>query len=124
MKSNHNDLIKFANRLHNIQSVSRRLFHGRHSSLSQTIIIWLALNYLGKEATPLKTAHLSLPYSDRAIRLYLRALQNDGWIEISIDKKDRRFKNLKLTEKFLSAFNKYYQTHRKYLSDIFNQHSD
>lgn len=124
MYYSHSRLVKFAKRLHHINDVSKRLFCGRHQSLSQSMIIWLALNYLGKEPRPLKTAHLSLPYSERSIRLYLRVLQNDGWIEITTSKKDKRLKNLKLTNKFINAFQKYYLIHIKYLSDLLDQNSD
>lgn len=124
MTANLNNLIKFAERLNNIQDATQRLFIGKYQSLSQSVILWLAINYLGKDETPLKTAHLSLPYSERAIRLFLRNLQAEGWIEISTNPNDKRYKNLKLTEKFLESFKKYYQTHMKYMSDLVNQDSN
>lgn len=124
MPTNHTELIKFAEKLNSIQDATQKLFIGKNQSLSQSVILWLAINYLGKDETPLKTAHLSLPYSERAIRLFLRSLQIDGWIEISTNPTDKRYKNLKLTDKFVDSFKKYYQTHLKYLSDLVNQNSN
>lgn len=121
MKSDHINLIKFAERLNNIQDATQKLFIGRYQSLSQSVILWLAINYLGKDQTPLKNAHLSLPYSERAIRLFLKNLEQDGWIKISINPNDKRYKNLQLTNKFIDSFKKYYQTHMKYMSDLINQ---
>ncbi len=101
-------LVQFASCLHEIMYWGDRNFPGRHTSLAQHVMIWLAHNYLNNSETTLKSSYLTLPFSERAIRLYLRQLEKDGWIVLSKNTRDLRYKNLYLTEKFKLKFHEYH----------------
>lgn len=48
----------------------------------------------------LKEFYLSMPFAESTIRLLLRDLENDGWIEMKSLDKDKRIKGFLLTDKF------------------------
>lgn len=48
----------------------------------------------------LKEFYLSMPFAESTVRLLLRDLENDGWIEMQSLDKDKRIKGFLLTDKF------------------------
>jgi len=42
-----------------------------------------------------------MPYAESTVRLLLRKLENDGWIQALRLEKDKRIRNFKLTDQFL-----------------------
>ncbi len=118
MANKYQQLVHFAEQLQAINTFLDSVFVGRHTSLPQAVILWLAINYLSHQRSPLKTAHLSLPYSEPAIRRYLRQLERDGWIEFNKHSADKRYRELILTKKFINSFSEFHQhfdrtVHRK-----------
>ncbi len=109
MANKYQQLVHFAEQLQAINTFLDSVFVGRHTSLPQAVILWLAINYLSHQRSPLKTAHLSLPYSEPAIRRYLRQLERDGWIEFNKNSADKRYRELILTKKFINSFSEFHQ---------------
>ena len=108
MTTNHKPLVDFAKQLQHIHNFADNLFIGRQTSLAQSVIIWLAINHLGEDRSPLKTAHLSLTYSESAIRRYLRQLEQHHWLKFNQHLSDGRYRELILTDKFIETFTSYY----------------
>lgn len=54
----------------------------------------------GGTAEMLKEFYLSMPYAESTMRLLLRNLESDGWIEMPRDQDDKRVRKFVLTEKF------------------------
>jgi DNA-binding MarR family transcriptional regulator len=55
----------------------------------------------GINSEALKAFNLSMPYAESTVRLLLRKLENDGWIQVIKFEKDKRMRNFKLTDQFL-----------------------
>lgn len=108
MTNKYQQLVHFAEQLQSINTFLDSVFVGRHTSLPQAVILWLAVNYLSHQRSPLKTAHLSLPYSEPAIRRYLRQLERDGWVEFNKNSQDKRYRELILTKKFINSFSEFH----------------
>lgn len=53
-----------------------------------------------KREPRLKNLYHSLPYSEVTIRVLLRQLEMDGWIQFPQKENDHRHKNIKITPKF------------------------
>lgn len=51
-------------------------------------------------ALTLKGLYLSIPHAESTIRLLLRNLEEDGWLELPKDRTDQRFRSFIPTEKF------------------------
>ena len=108
MTNKYQQLVHFAEQLQAINTFLDSVFIGRHTSLPQAVILWLAINYFSQQRSPLKTAHLSLPYSEPAIRRYLRQLERDGWVEFNKNSVDKRYRELILTKKFINSFSEFH----------------
>ena len=55
----------------------------------------------GIDRDTLKSFYLSMPYAESTVRLLLRQLEVDGWIEASQVPTDRRARQIDLTQKFI-----------------------
>jgi DNA-binding MarR family transcriptional regulator len=108
MTNKYQQLVHFAEQLQAINTFLDTVFIGRHTSLPQAVLLWLAINYLSHQRSPLKTAHLSLRYSEPAIRRYLRQLECDGWVEFNKNSVDKRYKEIILTKKFINSFSDFH----------------
>jgi DNA-binding MarR family transcriptional regulator len=108
MTNKYQQLVHFAEQLQAINTFLDTVFIGRHTSLPQAVLLWLAINYLSHQRSPLKTAHLSLRYSEPAIRRYLRQLECDGWVEFNKNSADKRYKEIILTKKFINSFSDFH----------------
>ncbi len=108
MTNKNQQLVHFAEQLQAINTFLDSVFIGRHTSLPQAVLLWLAINYLSHHRAPLKTAHLSLRYSEPAIRRYLRQLECDGWVEFNKNSADKRYKEIILTKKFINSFSDFH----------------
>jgi DNA-binding MarR family transcriptional regulator len=108
MTNKYQQLVHFAEQLQAINTFLDGVFIGRHTSLPQAVLLWLAINYLSHQRSPLKTAHLSLRYSEPAIRRYLRQLECDGWVEFNKNSADKRYKEIILTKKFINSFSDFH----------------
>lgn len=71
----------------------------------QLIFYFLKTVVIYEEEIRLKNIYYSLPYSEKTLRLLLRELENDGWIEMSKKKMDSRFKDVKIKNKLLTTMN-------------------
>jgi hypothetical protein len=56
MANKYQQLGHFAEQLQAINTFFDSVFVGRHPSLPQAVILWLAINYLSHQCSPLKTA--------------------------------------------------------------------
>jgi hypothetical protein len=113
MTNKYQQLAYFAEQLQAINTFLDNVFVGRHTSLPQAVILWLAINYFSNQKLPLKVAHLSLPYSEPAIRRYLRQLERDGWVEFNKSSADKRYRELILTKKFINSFSGFHKHFNK-----------
>jgi hypothetical protein len=56
------------------------------------------------ENVRLKNIYHSLPFSEKTLRLLLRELESDGWIEMSVKSHDQRHRDIVATHKFHTIF--------------------
>jgi hypothetical protein len=56
------------------------------------------------ENVRLKNIYHSLPFSEKTLRLLLRELESDGWIEMSVKSHDQRQRDIVATHKFHTIF--------------------
>jgi DNA-binding MarR family transcriptional regulator len=63
----------------------------------------------------LKNIYHSLPFSERTIRLLLRSLESDGWIEMPQKSDDLRHKDIQVTDKFSQIIDEWIEVTNKYL---------
>lgn len=75
--------------LHDWESDNLPLFK---NSIGQSVVLRLLEAFVQGESLSVKELTLSLPYSPSGIRLQLRMLENDGWIEFSPSPDDQRVK--------------------------------
>ncbi len=75
--------------LHDWESDNLPLF--KHS-IGQSVVLRLLEAFILGESLSVKELTLSLPYSPSGIRLQLRMLENDGWIEFLPSPDDQRVK--------------------------------
>lgn len=61
--------------------------------------LFLELACTGERKT-LKEIYLSMPSAESTTRLLLRNLESDGWIQLTPDAQDQRFREFQPTEKF------------------------
>ena len=106
------ELMTFAEKKLHFNHKLNGLYPLNNVSLAQYLVDWLAHNYLDKGEGPLKNAHLTLPFSERAIRTYIRKLELDGLVVTRVNNSDKRYKNLQLTEEFIDLFKIYYELHK------------
>lgn len=75
--------------LHEWESDNLPLFK---NSIGQSVVLRLLEAFVQGESLSVKELTLSLPYSPSGIRLQLRMLENDGWIEFLPSPDDQRVK--------------------------------
>lgn len=75
--------------LHDWESDNLPLFK---NSIGQSVVLRLLEAFVQGESLSVKELTLSLPYSPSGIRLQLRMLENDGWIEFLPSPDDQRVK--------------------------------
>lgn len=61
----------------------------------------------GEQGANLKAFYLSLGYSEYGIRMHLRRLERDGWIQLVEGDGDRRGRRVVLTDKFRTVLERY-----------------
>ena len=71
----------------------------------------------GVSADTLKSFYLSMPYAESTVRLLIRHLENDGWIQIARQESDNRIRKFLLTEKFQSKQDEWIRTVEQILSE-------
>ncbi len=75
--------------LHEWESDNLPLFR---KSIGQSVVLRLLEAFVQDKLLSVKELTLSLPYSPSGIRLQLRMLENDGWIEFAPSPEDQRVK--------------------------------
>ena len=90
--------------LHDWESDNLPLF--KHS-IGQSVVLRLLKAFILGESLSVKELTLSLPYSPSGIRLQLRMLENDGWIEFLPSPDDQRVKVIQPS----SGFNRTLETY-------------
>jgi len=90
--------------LHAWESESLPLFK---NSIGQAVALRLIEAFVTDTLLSVKELTLSLPYSSSGIRLQLRMLENDGWIEFAPSNEDQRVKVIKPTDEFMSLLETY-----------------
>lgn len=75
--------------LHEWESNNLPLFK---KSIGQSVVIRLLDAFIRGESLSVKELTLSLPYSPSGIRLQLRMLEKEGWIEVIPSPEDQRVK--------------------------------
>lgn len=73
------------------------------------LFIYISITAMRQEEIRLKNIYYSLPYSEKTIRLLLRDLEDDGWINIIGKVRDMRYREITLTNKFLQGLDLWLQ---------------
>lgn len=76
-------------------------------SIGQSVVLRLLEVFVQDEVLSVKELTLSLPYSPSGIRLQLRMLENEGWIEILPSHDDQRVKVIQPSSGFSSILEGY-----------------
>ncbi len=97
------EIIKLLDELRSWESINLPIVNT--SAGYQLMYYFLKVYIIYKEEIWLKNIYYSLPYSEKTLRLLLRELENDGWIEMPKKKKDSRFKDVKVKIKLLTVMN-------------------
>lgn len=90
--------------LHEWESINLPLFK---RSIGQSVVVRLLEAFMQGESLSVKELTLSLPYSPSGIRLQLRMLEKDGWIELSACPQDQRVKVIQPSTAFSRALDSY-----------------
>lgn len=97
------ELIKLLEELRSWESINLPIVN---TSAGYQLMFYFFKTYIiYEEEIRLKNIYYSLPYSEKTLRLLLRELENDGWIEMSKKKNDARFKDVTIKNKLLTAMN-------------------
>lgn len=88
-----------AHHLHTLRHWERKNLP--HYGKEAGYLLFLELAIAGNISSDmLKEFYLSMPYAESTIRLLLRNMEDDGWIEMPWNEEDRRVRRFVLTEKF------------------------
>lgn len=90
--------------LHDWESANLPLF--RHS-IGQSVVLRLLEAFVQGKSLSVKELTLSLPHSPSGVRLQLRMLENDGWIEFLPNPEDQRVKVIQPSSGFNRALETY-----------------
>lgn len=90
--------------LHHWESENLPLFR---KSIGQSVVLRLLDAFLRSECLSVKELTLSLPFSTSGIRLQLRMLENEGWIEFVPSSDDQRVKVIKPSASFTRVLGVY-----------------
>lgn len=82
-----------------------RTWERKHLPISRTnagyhLFLFLSHSVLSDEGARLKNIYHSLPFSEKTLRLLLRELESDGWIQMPNKSNDPRYKEIIPTAKF------------------------
>lgn len=90
--------------LHEWESVNLPLFK---KSIGQSVVMRLVEAFIRGESLSVKELTLSLPYSASGIRLQLRMLENERWIEVIPSPEDQRVKVIQPSDVLSKAIESY-----------------
>ena len=90
--------------LHEWESINLPLFK---RSIGQSVVVRLLEAFMQGESLSVKELTLSLPYSPSGIRLQLRMLEKDGWIELASSPDDQRVKVIQPSSAFSRILDTY-----------------
>ena len=77
------------------------------SGMAYDVFLMLAAYGSAPNMLSLKRLYLSLGYSHYGVRMHLRRLGREGWIELAPIDGDRRGRSVVLTEKFREVLERY-----------------
>jgi len=86
--------------LHSVRQWERQNLPLYGKDVGYLLFLELA-KYGGITSDKLKSFYLSMPYAESTVRLLLRQLEADGWVQTSQVPHDKRSRQIELTPKFL-----------------------
>jgi DNA-binding MarR family transcriptional regulator len=89
--------------------------------ISYDILIIVINAELEEKQLPVKSLLVELPYSVMGIRLHLKKLIKDKWLALEKNESDRRFKNVKPTDKLRSKFFLFTKHIEEYINTDFSK---